>query len=212
MATVEGQTVGQVVLYNVAWSAYEALLAGTDRSGTRFTYSRGTLEIMSPSREHERLKRLIGRMIETLTDMESIPIGSGGSTTMKSEMKQRGLEPDECYYIANEARMRDRDHFDAAIDPPPDLVIEVDITSSSLNRMDIYAALGVPEIWRYDGKTLHVEELQADGSYARQTRSSTFPLVPPAEIERFLARRKETDETTLIHSFRDWFREQRSDR
>jgi len=161
---------------------------------------------MSPSREHERLKTLIGRMIETMTLEWKIPISSGGATTMKSELKQRGLEPDECYYVANELRMRGKDDFDINVDPPPDLVVEVEITRSSLDRMDLYAAFGVPEVWRYDGTTLHVAELQADGTYAAREQSLAFPFLPLAEISRFLHRRNHVDETSLIDSFREWVR------
>jgi len=206
MTIVETQTVGQVLLHNVPWSTYEVLLSDLDLRGTRLTYDRGNLEIMSPSREHERLKTLIGRMIETMTVEWNIPISSGGSTTMKSEMKKRGLEPDECYYVANEPRMRGKDDFDINVDPPPDLVVEVDITRSSLDRMDLYAAFGVPEVWRYDGTTLHVAQLQPDGTYAARTQSPSFPFLPLAEIPRFLDRRNATDETTWIRSFRAWVR------
>jgi len=212
MAIVETQTTGQVVLYNVSWSTYETLLADLDLRGTRLTYDRGDLEIMSPSRKHERLKKMIGRMIETITEEWNVPISSGGSTTMKSEMKKRGLEADQCYYIANEARMRGRDEFDPAVDPPPDLVVEVDITSSSLDRMDIYAALGVPEVWRHDGKALYVEQLQTDGSYARQTHSAALPLLSLVELQRFLDSRDATDETSWIRLFRKWVQSVRKDR
>ena len=110
----------RVLLSGVAWSTYEALLADTQCSGTRFTYDRGYLEIMSPSREHERIKSLLGRMIEAMTEELDIPISSGGSTTLKAELKQRGAEPDECYYVANEPRMRGREDYDPAVDPPPE--------------------------------------------------------------------------------------------
>ena len=211
MTLVETQTVGQVLLYNVPWSTYEVLLSDLDPRGTRLTYDRGNLEIMSPSREHERLKTLIGRMIETMTVEWNIPISSGGSTTMKSEMKKRGLEPDECYYVANESRMRGTDDFDIKVDPPPDLVVEVDITRSSLNRMDLYAAFGVPEVWRYDGTALHVAQLQPDGTYAPQKQSPSFPFLPLNEIPRFLDRRNAMDETSWVRSFRKWVRDLRED-
>src|SRR5580658_868882 len=126
IATAPSQ--GRVVLSGVTWSTYEALLADTETSGTKFTYDRGYLEIVSPSREHEHVKRLIGRMIDAVTEELEIPISSGGSTTLKLELKQRGAEPDECYYVANEPRMRGHENYDPATDPPPDLVIEVDIS------------------------------------------------------------------------------------
>jgi len=178
MAIVEKQTAGHVVLYNIGWSTYEAILADNGNPGTRLTYDRGTLEIMSPSEEHERCKKLLGRMIEAMTEELAIPIRSAGSTTWKSRIREQGLEPDECYYVASESRVRGRKEVDLTVDPPPDLAVEVEITSRWVDKMPIYAALGVGEVWRYDGKALRVEQLQADGTYARQPRSPSFPFLP----------------------------------
>jgi Uma2 family endonuclease len=143
-------------------------------------------------------------MIEAMTEELNIPILSAGSTTLKLQLKERGLEPDECYYLGNEAKMRGKRELDLAVDPPPDLAIEVDISSSSLDQLAIYATLGVPEVWLYDGAVLEVYQLQPDKTYAKQTHSPAFPFLPLDEIERFLARRNETDETTWIRSFRAW--------
>ena len=143
-------------------------------------------------------------MIETATEELGIPISSASSTTLKAEWKERGLEADESYYVANEPRVRGRDEIDLRVDPPPDLAIEVDISTSSLDQLSIYADLGVPEVWLCDGTTLKVYQLQPDGTYAQQARSPSFPFLPLEEIERFLARRDETDETTWIRSFRAW--------
>lgn len=198
------QAESRVVLSGITWSTFESLLADTRNHGIRFTYDRGYLEMMSPSREHERLKKLFGRMIEAMTEVLAIPISSAGSTTLKAEWEERGLEADESYYIANEPRVRDRDELDLRVDPPPDLAIEVDISSSSLDQLSIYADLGVPEVWLYDAVTLKVYQLQSDGAYAKQARSPAFPFLPLEEIERFLTRRNETDETTWIRSFRAW--------
>ena len=206
MSIVVPQAENRVVLTHVSWATFEALLAETDRRGTRFTYDRGVLEMMSPSREHERVKGMLGRMIETLTLELAIPISSGGSTTLKSQMRQRGVEPDECYYVANEPRVRGKDDFDLTVDPPPDLAIEVDISSSSIDQLGIYGALGVPEVWLCDGAKLQVYQLQADGTYTQQARSPSFPFLPLQEVEGFLRRRNATDETTWIRQFRDWAR------
>lgn len=159
---------------------------------------------MSPSSEHEWLGRLIGRMIEAVTEELGIPVRSGGSTTLKDELKQRGLEPDECYYINNEPAVRGLDEIDLGVNPPPDLAIEIDITSSSMDQLGIYAALGVPEVWICDGKHLNVYRLQDHGAYAMQDHSPTFPSLPPETILDFLSRRKESDETSWIQSFRRW--------
>jgi Uma2 family endonuclease len=197
------QPESRVVLHGIPWSTFEALLAASDNRGARFTYDQGNLEIMSPSDLHERVKRLLGRMIETATVELNIPIRSGGSTTLRNQLKARGLEPDECYYVANEPAVRGR-KIDLTIDPPPDLAVEVDISTSSLDQLKIYATLGVPEVWTCDGVALKVFRLQPGGDYARQARSPTFPFLPLEELERFLARRDETDETTWIRSFRAW--------
>jgi len=206
MAVVTKETEGHVVLCGIAWSTYEALLADMEHSGTRLTYDRGYLEMMSPSDEHERLKRLIGRLIEALTEELSIPIRSAGSTTFKLELQRRGLEPDECYYVASEPKVRGRDELDLSVDPPPDLAVEVEVTSDIIDKLPIYADLGVPEIWRYDGEHLRVVRLQGDRTYAEQERSSAFPFLPIAEVQRFLDQRNATDETSWIRSFRMWVR------
>jgi len=204
MATVTRQTTRQIVLHNVAWSTYEAILTDMEDRAIHLTYDQGDLEIMSPSDEHERIKTLIGRMIERLTDVMDIPIRSAGSTTFRIEMKRRGLEPDESYYVANEPRIRGRDTIDLQVDPPPDLAVEVDISRSSLDRMGIYASIGVPEVWRYETGQIVVHVLRADGSYERQDQSPSFPFLPLSEFSRFLARRNDSDETTWIRQFGRW--------
>jgi Uma2 family endonuclease len=204
MATISPGAENRVLLSGISWATFESLLAETRNHGTRFTYDRGYLEMMSPSREHERVKTLMGRMIESLTEELGIPISSAASTTLKDQLKERGVEADESYYIANEAKVRGRDNLDLRVDPPPDLAIEVDISSSSLDQLSIYAALGVPEVWLYDTQALRVYQLQPDGSYSQQSRSPSLPFLPLEEIERFLARRNETDETTWVRSFRAW--------
>ena len=207
MSILIPQAENRVVLNDVSWATFEALLADTDHRNSLFTFDRGTLEIMSPSfMNMSRLGRLIGRMIETYTEEMGMPIRSGGSTTLKSELKQRGLEPDECYYVANESAVRGLDEIDLSVNPPPDLAIEIDISTSSLDQLGIYAALGVPEVWMCDGVHLRIYRLQGDGNYAPQDLSPTFPALPPESILDFLARRNNTDETSWIKSFREWVR------
>ena len=108
------------------------------------------------------------------------------------------------YYVANEPRMRGRTALDLAVDPPPDLVVEVDVTRSSIDRLSLYATLGAPEVWRYDKNGLHVMQLQPDGSYTQQERSHCFAFLPLDEFRQFLTRRRDTDETTWIRTFRAW--------
>jgi len=204
VSTVQAET--RILLSNISWDIFEALGA-SDCAGIRFTYDRGCLEIMSPSPEHEWFHRLLGRMIESLTEELNIPIRSGGATTLKIKLKQRGLEPDECYYVLNEPRVRGKKDIDLATEPPPDLAIEVDISHSSLDKMGIYADLGVPELWLYDGVSLRVFHLRAEGVYAQEQHSFAFPFLDLNDIRRFLDRCEETDETSWIRSFRAWVRQ-----
>jgi Uma2 family endonuclease len=207
MATVAHQAETRIVIPNVPWQVFEGL-AAADCAGIRFTYDKGLLEIMSPSAEHEWLHRLLGRMVESITLVLNIPIRSAGATTLKWQLKERGLEPDQSYYIAHEPQIRGKRDLDLSVDPPPDLAIEVGISSSSLDKFDIYAELNVPELWLFDGEHFRVYQLQTNGKYALQNRSAAFPFLDLKQIVRFMERCDETDETSWIRSFSDWVKEQ----
>ncbi|MBI3462381.1 MAG: Uma2 family endonuclease [Planctomycetes bacterium] len=207
MATVEALTEYRVLLQGISWQTYESLLKELNDRPIRLTYDRGSLEIMSPSLAHENYGRLIGRFVEAFTEELEIAIRSGGSTTFRKEAKRRGLEPDECYWIQNETRIRGKKEFDFASDPPPDLAIEVDITSSSLERMTIYAALRIPEVWRFDGEALAVYLLRPTAKYESSTRSRALPKFPLAVVLQFLQQVDGQDETSLVRAFRRWVRE-----
>ncbi len=208
MTTTLIQSPNRVLLRNISWQTYQDLLKDLEEQpGIRLTYERGVLEIMAPSPPHENYKKVLGRFLETLTEELNIEIKSLGSLTCKREDLARGLEPDQCYYIQNEAVVRTLDEIDFNQDPPPDLVIEIDISSSSINRLSLYAALGVPEIWRYDARAITIYRLEGE-SYQVCDRSPTFPQITSAEITRFLELRKTMGETSLIRSFRKWVRSQ----
>ena len=196
----------RVVLSNISWATFEALLAETDQRSTRFAYDRGILEIMSPSVEHEWYHRLLGRLVEAFTVERNIPIRSTAATTLKSQLKERGLEADESYYLTNELLVRGCTDLDLAHDPPPDLAIEVEISQSAVDKLAIYADLGVSEVWFYNGESLRMYMQQSDGTYEKKTRSSLLPQLTKDIIEGFLNRRHESDETTWIRSFHDWVR------
>ena len=176
----------RTVLHNVSWETFEALLrdTGEDR-GSRFAYDCGTLEIMTPLFEHENPKSNFGNFIVALAEELDIEIISAGSTTLKRKLARRGIEPDTCYYIQNELAMRGRETLDLENDPPPDLAIEIDITRSSVNKFNIYGALGITELWRYDGQNLKFYQL-IDGKYIECEFSIAFPIVSVSEISRFL--------------------------
>jgi Uma2 family endonuclease len=168
------QSPDRVILPHISWQTYQSLIKDFEQEpALRLTYDRGTLEIRMPLDPHETYKKLLGRLIEAATEELNMEVRSLGSRTWNREDLARGLEPDQCYYIQNEALVRKVEQIDLNQFPPPDLAIEIDITSSSINRLSIYAALGVPEVWRYDGQTLTLLSLQ-NGEYISQERS----LVP----------------------------------
>ncbi|MBL8793265.1 MAG: Uma2 family endonuclease [Planctomycetia bacterium] len=199
----------RLVIYGVDWTGYLRFLrAFRDRRGYRLTYDRGVLEIMNVTFGHERYAYLLGRMVVVLTEELLLPIASGGSTTFKRRKKQRGLEPDNCYWITNEHRVRGKERIDLRTDPAPDLAIEVDVTRSSLNRLGIYATLNVPEVWRYRDGMVSFHVLAVNQKYVQQPISLSFPGLAAAEITRFVGSLHLTEENTLIREFRDWVRQQ----
>jgi Uma2 family endonuclease len=198
------------VLENVPWRTYQTLLIDLGEHGVRLTFDRGRLEFMAPSFNRERCGRRFDRFVMTLADEMDIPVQGGGSTTFRKEELERGLEPDQCYYVANVALIRGKAEIDLDGDPPPDLAIEVDITSSSLDRMSIYAALGVPEVWRFDGRVLRIYLLGEDREYRESSRSVSFPFLPVPEIVPPLQRTEDMDETAMTRACRAWIREKMS--
>jgi Uma2 family endonuclease len=202
--SVQGQL---LVLENVPWQTYVRLLRLFANRHLRITYDQGALEIMAPLPIHERLKLLFDRFINTLAEELGWNIGSFGSTTFKSRKHKRGLEPDQCYWIQNEPAVRGQDNLDLSQVPPPDLAIEIDINNSSVDRMEIYATLGVPEVWRYDGRTLTVYLLNAEGAYSPSSQSRAFPFLPLNDLANFVELRSSWAETDLLRQFRAWVRE-----
>ena len=139
----------RTLLQNVSWETYECLLADhTDASSPRFTFDRGALEIMSPSSEHEEYKLALTMMVEMLAEGLGMDIRSLGSTTFKRSELERGFEADACFYIQSADRVEGKIRIDPAVDPAPDLVIEIEITAPALNKLPVYAAFRVPEVWR----------------------------------------------------------------
>lgn len=199
---------GCLVLSNVDWRTYSRLLRAFEgRPGVRLTYDHGELEIMSPLMEHDDDGRFIGDLVFVLTEELGLPLKRGGSTTLRRRLKQRGIEADECFWIAHAHRMAGRRRLDLRTDPPPDLAIEVDVTHSSLNRMDIYAALGVPEVWRLDGNTLSFFVLGAGRAYSSAAVSRSFPRVTTADLLGFIQQgRQAGDQNTVTRQFREWVR------
>jgi Uma2 family endonuclease len=198
-----------LLLSDIDWRTYTRLLhIFAERPSVRLAYDRGELEVLSALPEHGCDLYLLGRFIDTLTEELGLPVKAGGSTTLRQRRKQRGLDPGRCWWIAHELPMRGKRNLNLRVDPPPDLAIDMDVASSLLNRMGIYAALRVPEVWRFDNSVLSFHALGADGRYAKHSPSLAFPLLTPAVVVSFLALRITLDETTLIRRFREWVRQQ----
>ncbi len=192
-------------LDSISWQGYEDVLRAVGDQLVYVTFDRGRMELMSPSPSHEIYKELIGGLIDVLAMEKSIPLVALGSATFCRKDLLRGLEPDKCYYIARAARMRGKTDIDLAVDPPPDLVIEIDITHRSLDREAIYAAMGVPELWRFDGS--HLQSLVLHGAeYELAAASACFPGLVLGEMERFVKMGASLDTTSIRMAFRDWLR------
>ncbi|OCR00578.1 hypothetical protein BCD67_11395 [Oscillatoriales cyanobacterium USR001] len=198
----------RILLRNVSWQTFENLLSdiGEHRS-SRLTYNGGTLEIMTPLYQHEKPKEVLAALVGIVAEELNIEIARAGSTTFKRQELGRGVEPDSSFYVQNESFVRGKSKIDLKTDPPPDLVIEIDITSSSIDSFDIYSALGVAEIWRYNGRVLQFFQLQ-DKEYVACEYSRVFPFLSVTEVARFLQESKTVGETTLLRGFRVWVRSQ----
>ncbi len=202
------QSPDRVILQHISWQTYQSLIRDLEQEpALRLTYDRGTLEIRMPLAPYESAKKLLGRLIEAATEELGLEIRSLGSRTCDRPDLAKGLEPDQYYYIQNEAQVRGVTQIDLTQFPPPDLAVEVDITSSSLDRLSIYADLKVPEVWRYDGQSLTIHTLQ-DGVYEVSDRSIALSPLTAENIEQFLELQSTTGENHLIKQFRQWLRQQ----
>jgi len=195
------------VLTGVDWRTYRVIADALRERHVRLTFDGENLELMTVSRLHASISRLLGRFIVVLTEELGMPISSGGNLTCEREDVARALQPDECFYLQNEPLVRQKDHLDFATDPPPDLAVEIDISRSSLDRLGVYAVLRIPEVWRFDGATLTVYQRNAEGQYTVVERSQYFPWLPLGELAGWLRRRTEMDENSLVRAFRAWVRD-----
>jgi Uma2 family endonuclease len=204
--TPPSDTGQRLILRGISWATYERLLADfQDSHAAHFAYDRGELEIMVLSFEHETLKHIIATLVELLAGEMEIDVEGGGSTTFRREDLAKGFEPDACFYIRHAERVRGKKQINLTEDPSPDLVIEIDITSPSLNKLPIYAAVGVPEIWRYDGQELTIFQLEG-GGYREQTESTALPGVTSAQLSRFIEESQELRRPAWLRHVREWAR------
>jgi len=193
------------VLTYVSWDFYEKLLDEIGNRSTRVTFDNGELEMMAPLPIHEMWKSRIVRLIERMTEELSIDMENLGSATFKRKDLAKGLEPDACFYIRNWEVPRGKRDLDLTVDPPPDLAIEIDITRRSVPRQPIYAALSVPELWRFDGTRLQVLELRRD-KYVEVKNSLSFPFLPIRDFESYVFRQDSERINNVIRDFRAWVR------
>jgi Uma2 family endonuclease len=198
----------RVLLKDVTWTELETILEELgEHRAARIAYDRGILEIMAPFPEHEDDKEIIGDLVKALLEELDIEFRCLGSTTFKNQFMAQGIEPDQCFYIKNEALILGKKRLDLTIDPPPDLALEIDITSRT--HLNIYQALKVPELWRFEKGTLKINLLQ-DGSYLESQSSLNFPNLPLiGVIPQYLEQSKTAGRNATLKAFRSWVRQAR---
>jgi Uma2 family endonuclease len=199
----------RVVLQRVSWQEFESLLEELgEHRAARIAYSNGMLEIMSPLPAHERRNEIISDLVKALLEELDIEFCSLGSTTFKNQAMLQGIEPDQCFYIQNEAQVRGKDRLDLAVDPPPDLALEIDITSRT--HPNIYTALKVPELWRFEGGKLQINLLR-EGKYEESLESAIFPGLPLVEvIPQYLQESAIAGRNKTLKAFRQWVKQRLS--
>ncbi|MEQ8997845.1 MAG: Uma2 family endonuclease [Coleofasciculus sp. B1-GNL1-01] len=196
-----------VTLRGVSWQTYQALMHDVgDNRAWRIAYDQGILEIRMPLPKHEEPKRLLESFIEVVVDELGIELRSLGALTLEREDLTRAVEPDTCFYIQNESRVRGQDKINLPDDPPPDLVVESDYKNSSINKFKLYAELGVPELWRYRQNRLEVYQL-IEGQYEKTQQSPTFSFLPIAEIPGLIEQSKTMGQRAVVRLFRQRIRE-----
>lgn len=199
---------GCVVIHrDVSWEAYEQFLDENAERRTPHSYVNGELRFMPPSAASEQPKKWLAQLVDALTEELVMPRRSLGSLTIKLDFAASGCELDEGCLIASARSIQGKRLYDYTTDAPPDLVLEIDITSPSLQRLPVYAALGVREVWVYDGEQLRVLALKPDKSYEVRESSAVFPTLPMPEFTAWIEKAYEIDETPWIRSFREWVRD-----
>jgi len=194
----------RVVLDNITWDVYEKLLiAHRDRSAPRFTYDKGQLEIMSPSAEHELLKEKVALLVNIVAEHRGINVEGFGSTTYRREALARGFEPDACFYIENLGRVRGKSELNLQFDPPPDLIIEIDITSSSLDKLSIMAEVGVPEVWHYQQGRWRILGLHGV-AYSERAESASLQGLTAEAITRLVEESRTLEPLAWTRRVREW--------
>jgi Uma2 family endonuclease len=203
-AGAAGSAEQRFVLDAVDWPSYVKIADGIGERHVRVTYDQGSIELMTTSYLHEWWSERLHTVIMTLALELNVELQSGGSTTICREFLARGVEPDQCYFIASARRVAGPRDFAPEDVPAPDLAVEFDISRSSLDRMGIYAAIGVPEVWRFDGSVLRVQRLNAQRDYDERKDSASFPTLPLERLSQFLSSTRDLTDTALIRAIRGW--------
>ena len=196
-----------ILLHGVSWKLYRRLRKMRENYNIRMTYDHGELELMSPSALHENIATLLGDLINVWRIELNIPVRSCRTMTIRRSILQRGFEPDHCYYVQHEPQMWNKNKINFKTDPSPDLAIEVEVSRKLADKLAIYAAFHVPELWCAKQSDLAVYELSDQGEYVRRETSLCFPQFPIAAAQDILRQLGMTHETELVRSFRDWVRE-----
>jgi len=193
-----------VTFHGVRWEEYEDLLRQVgEASGLRISFNEGTLTVMTLSTEHEKYVRFLESLITAIKLRLRLNILSFGSATMKKRKRNKGNEPDACFYVQSADLLGKRIQLDFEVDPPPDIAVEIDVHHDSLFKFPIYAALGVPEIWRYDGQELTISVLQ-EGQYVTVPHSQALPLLSSQMLTEFLTRLRDEGELQALLAFDEW--------
>ncbi len=197
-----------LIQHGVSWNDYEELLRTVGEApGLHVSFDEGTLQIMSPSSKHEQCAILIERLVDLLSIRRRIKVLFYGSTTIKKQSQQKGAEPDACFYVQTADLVGTKEQINFETDPPPNVVVEIDIHHESISKFPIYAAFGVPELWRYDGETLTIYHLR-DRQYVPSDASQALPILTSAVLTEFLARSPKEDQYDVVLAFEEWLKGQ----
>lgn len=199
----------RLILQNQTWDDYERLTAAVgEASGLRISFADGELEIMTLSTEHESFAEMIGRLVDRISIGKNIDILFFGSATIKKSKRVAGSEPDACFYVQNAAKIGGKIRVDFGVDPPPDVVAEIDWKHDSFYKFPIYAQLGVPEIWRYDGQKATFYKLENNEKYVEIETSVALPVLTAKVLGDFLNRNGKDAQPQILRDFQKWITEQ----
>jgi Uma2 family endonuclease len=208
MVAIQPLAENRTQLQHISWQTFKLMLAemGSERKN-RIFYDSGIIEIMTPLMLHENSNRLIEVFVGVMCEELGLEIKRTGSLTLTRDDLERGGEPDSSYYIQNEAFVRDKENINLEKDPPPDLVLEIEYSRSAINKLNLYASMGIPEFWRFNGTVLRIYQLSGK-QYTEIQISPTFNPILVTEIPRFIQQAKQNGENATTRKFRTWVQQQ----